>query len=119
MSWRAGLAKVAAVVAVLALAGAASIVASPLASASTITFTPLSGTIDVAGSTGFTQQLTPTGNSAPVTYTSDGTGSPQLSITGGGLISVVSGPVAVGTYNISGSSTDGTNTGDWTYSLSV
>jgi uncharacterized repeat protein (TIGR02543 family) len=121
MSWRAGLAKVASAVAVLALVSTASFLASPSASASTITFTPPTGSIDVAGSTAFTQQLTASGNVSAVTYVQDLTNqSPDLTITGGGLVSVVGGPLGAGTYSITGSASDTSgDSGTWGFSLTV
>jgi uncharacterized repeat protein (TIGR02543 family) len=107
--------------AVLALATAASIVASPLASAATITTTPTNDTIDVAGSTSFTEQLISTGNDNTVVYTQDPTGqSPDLIVNGNGLINVVGGPLAVGDYTITGTTADGgDDQGSWTYTLAV
>src|ERR1700691_832968 len=116
MSWRAALARSCAALAVLALALSTSIFVSPIASADTITSTPASGTVDVAGSTNFSQQLTQTDtDGGTVAYVQGGTGqSPDLTITGGGLVSVVGGPLPVGNYAISGTSSDDfENSGNW------
>jgi uncharacterized repeat protein (TIGR02543 family) len=124
MSRRATLARFCTALAVLALAASTSIFVSPIASADTITSTPTSGTVDVAGSTGFSQQLSPTtdtSDGSTITYSQDvGGQSPDLTITGGGLVSVVGGPLPVGSYEITGSTAAGPgDAGSWTYSLSV
>src|ERR1700677_3348663 len=123
MSWRAALARSCAALAVLALALSTSIFVSPIASADTITSTPTSGTVDVAGSTGFSQQLSPTTDTDGSSMSSSqdvGGQSPDLTITGGGLVSVIGGPLPVGSYDISGSTAAGPgDAGTWTYSLSV
>ncbi len=91
--------------------------------AGAITQTSLTtGTVDVAGSTAFTAQVTPTtANGESVTYAKGASPqSPDLSITGGGLISTVGGPIAVGTYTISGTTSNSEgDSGTWTYTLTV
>ncbi|MGA7834586.1 MAG: InlB B-repeat-containing protein [Acidimicrobiales bacterium] len=89
----------------------------------TITQTsPTTGTVDVASSTAFSGQLNPTtANGESVAYTQGGPPqSSDLTITSGGRVSVLGGPLAVGAYTISGttSNTEG-DTGTWTYTLTV
>ena len=68
---------------------------------------------------GFSDQLAVTGSSGAVTYvvTSSNT---HLKVTSSGAITTVGGPLAVGTYTVSGTDSDALgDTGTWTYTLTV
>jgi uncharacterized repeat protein (TIGR02543 family) len=97
----------------------ATVIISPAASAATISQTsPFSGSIDVAGSAGFTYQLVVTGNTSAVTFTT--TPNANLSVSSSGAISVIGGPLAVTNYTVSGTDADAdSDTGSWTYTLTV
>ncbi len=121
MSLGAGLARVATGVVALALFGAATSIAAPLASAGTIIqASPTSGTIDVAGSLGFTDTLSTPGFSG-VTFTTTG-GSSDVIVSPGGAVSTAGTlPASSTPYTVSGTDSDGAagDTGTWSYSLTV
>ena len=80
---------------------------------------PTSTTTTVSGSTTFTDQLAVTGNVGAVTFaTSSATAG--LSVSPGGAVSTVGGPLGAGVYTATGTDTD-TNgdSGTWIYTLSV
>ena len=67
----------------------------------------------------FGDQLAVTGSSGPVTYVVTSSNS-HLKVTGSGAITTVGGPLAVGTYTVSGTDSDTfADTGTWTYTLTV
>ncbi|MGB7653368.1 MAG: InlB B-repeat-containing protein [Acidimicrobiales bacterium] len=107
-------------VVVIMFAGVA--VAAPYASAQgTITQTPSpqTDTIDVAGSAAYSSAISYTGNSGPVTFSGTGT-VPGLTVDSEGDIGTTGTlPVSGSPYTISGTDTDGTNTGTWTFILTV
>jgi outer membrane protein OmpA-like peptidoglycan-associated protein len=80
---------------------------------------PTSGTSTVSGSNSFTDTLNVTGNTGPVTFlTTAGTGG--LNVDPGTGDVTTTGPLAAGSYNVSGTDADGSaDTGSWTYSLVV
>ncbi len=119
MSLRARLARWG-IVAVGLMCLSATVIFSLPASAATIAqASPMSGTIDVGGSSGFTDQLGVTGNTGAVTFTTTVTNA-NLTVSSSGVISVTGGPLAVATYTVSGTDLDAdSNTGNWTYSLNV
>jgi uncharacterized repeat protein (TIGR02543 family) len=79
---------------------------------------PTSGTVDVAGSAGFTDTLAVSGNVGAVTYVTSPL-STHLTVSGSGGVSTT-GPLAAGAYTVSGTDSD-TNgdSGAWTYKLTV
>ena len=67
----------------------------------------------------FGDQLAVTGSSGSVTYVVTSSNS-HLKVTGRGVITTVGGPLAVGTYTVSGTDSDtSADTGTWTYTLTV
>ena len=89
-----------------------------VAGAATLTVTPTSGTVDVAGSAGFTDTLTATGGDGnPVTFT-EGSGTPDIVVDSTGGLST-GGTLAVGSYTASGSESDDADSGSWSYTLTV
>lgn len=68
---------------------------------------PVAGVATTSASTGFSAQLAVTNNVGPVGYIDDG-GSSSLAVSGTGQITVVGGPLAVGTYTKYVKFTDGT-----------
>ena len=68
---------------------------------------PVAGVATTSASTGFSAQLAVTNNVGPVTYIDYG-GSSSLAVSGTGQITVVGGPLAVGTYTKNVKFTDGT-----------
>jgi phage baseplate assembly protein W len=79
---------------------------------------PLSDTVDTGGTGTYTNQLNSTGASGAVTYTTTQSSS-SLVVTSGGSVAPT-GVLDVGTYTISGTSTDGFgNSGTWVFTLTV
>jgi uncharacterized repeat protein (TIGR02543 family) len=116
MSWRTGLAKFITGVVVATLVSTAATIASPLASASTINqVSPTSDSIDVAMSATFTVTLAVDPSFVGVTFAN---ATLSFTITPSGVLSTP-GPLAVGTYNVSGTDSDGSDNGTWNYSLTV
>jgi outer membrane protein OmpA-like peptidoglycan-associated protein len=117
MSWRTGLAKFITGVVVATLVSTAATITSPLASAATINqVSPTSGSIDVAGSATFTVTLAVDPSFVGVTFAN---ATLNFTITSSGVLSTP-GPLAVGTYNVSGTDGDGSgDNGTWSYSLTV
>ncbi len=66
-----------------------------------------------------TTQITTAGNTGTVTFTTTSTAISGITCSSSGLVSVMAPFPAVGSYTISGTMTDGTNTGTWTLSISV
>jgi hypothetical protein len=80
---------------------------------------PVAGVATTTASTGFSAQLNVTNQVGPVTYISTG-GSSSLAVSGTGLITVVGGPLAVGTYTKYVKFSDGTGAyGFGQFTLSV
>jgi hypothetical protein len=81
---------------------------------------PFGKSVTVANSgSSYSDQLAVTGASGAVTYvvTSSNT---HLKVTSSGAITTVGGPLAVGTYTVSGTDSDALgDTGTWTYTLTV
>ncbi len=78
-------------------------------------------TVTPATSHSFTDLLLTTGNDGPVTYDQTG-GSPDLTVTTSGAVSVTTGdsPLAVGDYTVNGTDSDTSgDTGTWSYTLDV
>ncbi|MHB8379008.1 MAG: InlB B-repeat-containing protein [Acidimicrobiales bacterium] len=119
MSWRAGLANCITGVVVATLVSTATTIASPFASAATISqVSPTSGSIDVAGSGAFTVTLAADPSFASVTFANATLG---FSITPGGVLSTP-GPLTVAgsPYLVTGTDGDGSgDTGTWSFSLTV
>ncbi len=68
---------------------------------------------------GFIDHLAVTGSKGTTTYGVTSSNA-HLHVSGSGLVATVGGPVAVGTYTVSGAVTDSFgDTGTWTYTLSV
>ncbi len=87
----------------------------------TITQTaPTTGSTTTTGSSTFTAQLEPTTeNGSPVTYVTT-TPNAHLSVSSSGAVSTVSGPLAAGSYPVSGTDSDALgDTGTWSYTLTV
>ena len=78
---------------------------------------PSANTTTTADSATFTDQLVVTGNTDTVTYDAT-SGSSDLAVSSSGQVSTT-GPLPVGTYTVSGTDTDGSNTGAWSYALDV
>jgi len=80
---------------------------------------PTTGTVlNTAEGTFTPGPITVTGNTGPVTYLTT-TSSPGLTVSKSGQISTT-GPLAVGTYGVSGTDTDANgDNGTWTYTLTV
>ena len=72
-----------------------------------VQLSPVAGVATTSASTGFSAQLAVTNNVGPVTYIDEG-GSSSLAVSGTGQITVVGGPLAIGTYTKSVKFTDGT-----------
>ena len=110
---------------VISLIIAATITFAPSASAATILQTsPETGTTTQSGSTGFSDQLEPTTDptsSLPVEFSATGgADDADFSVTLTGGLSVVGGPLAAGSYTVTGMDTDGAlDAGTWTYTLTV
>lgn len=80
---------------------------------------PTSGTVITAGSTTFTSALGVSGNAGAVTYATT-VPNAHLAVGSSGQIATVGGPLAVGSYPVSGSATDAFgDTANWSYTLSV
>ncbi|HXQ63206.1 MAG TPA: hypothetical protein VN796_12790, partial [Acidimicrobiales bacterium] len=86
-------------------------------SSSIIQSAPSANTTTTGSSATFTDQLATTGNSGPVTFATT-TSSPDVAVSSSGAVSTT-GPLPVGTYPVSGTDTDGTGTGVWSYTLHV
>ena len=78
---------------------------------------PSANTTTTSSSAAFTDQLATSGNSGPVTFTTT-TSSPDVVVSSSGAVTTT-GALSVGTYPVSGTDTDGTNTGVWSYTLHV
>lgn len=78
---------------------------------------PVANSATAGTSASFTDQLTASGNAGTVTYTQSA-GTPQLVVSSTGAVTT-SGALAAGTYTASGTTSDGTNTGTFSYSLTV
>ena len=78
---------------------------------------PTSNTTTVASSAAFTDQLATTGNVGAVTFATTTT-SPDVAVSSSGAVSTT-GTLSVGTYPLSGTDSDGTDTGVWSYTLDV
>jgi major membrane immunogen (membrane-anchored lipoprotein) len=75
-------------------------------------------TVKVSGSTAFSQQLTVTGGTGPVTYT-ETSGAPSLIVSSSGAVTT-SGALAAGVYSASGSESDGAgDTGTFKLTITV
>ena len=120
MSLRAGLARLGTAAVGLICLLSATVMFSPSASAATITQAlPTSGSVDVADSAGFTDQLSVTGNVGAVTFTTTAANA-NVIVSSSGAINVSGGPLAVGTYPVSGTDVDtNSDAGTWSYSLTV
>lgn len=106
------------------VAASATLSLAPAAGATVTQNSPTSGTVDVAGSPSFTDQLSTTGV-APVSFTTTSP-NPDLSVSPSGVVTTTAaspGLLPVGTYTVSGTDTDSTpvtpDTGTWTYTLTV
>lgn len=79
---------------------------------------PTTVSIPVSGTSTFSQQLSVTGETSPVTYVQD-TGQPSLLVSPNGLVTT-NGPLALGTYAATGTSTSASGlTGTFSVSLVV
>ena len=86
-------------------------------SSSIIQSAPSANTTTTSNSAGFTDQLATTGNSGTVTFTTV-TSSADVVVSSSGAVTTT-GSLSVGTYPVSGTDTDGTNSGVWSYTLHV
>ncbi len=123
MSWRAGLARLAKSVVVLALISVAAIIVTPGVSGADIVLGPPSAdSIDVTNSATFTAQLEPESGTytGTVTYVPTEPSTPEgLLVSDSGQVTTT-GMLAATTYTISGSDSDtGPDMGTWTYTLTV
>src|SRR5580704_1709402 len=90
----------------------------PCLTAATISqSSPTSNTTTVDSSSTFTDQIVTVGNSGPVTFTTT-TSSSDVVVSSSGAVTTT-GSLSVGTYPVSGTDSDGTNTGVWSYTLHV
>lgn len=79
---------------------------------------PVGASVATGSTSGYTSQLTTSGNSGAVTFTQT-TGSPSVTVSSTGAVTT-SGKLAPGTYTASGTTKDGSgNAGTFTYTLSV
>jgi len=78
---------------------------------------PVANSATAITSASFTDQLTTSGNSGTVTYTQS-TGTPHLVVSSTGAVTT-SGTLVAGTYTATGTTSDGTNAGTFSYSLTV
>lgn len=83
--------------------------------------TPLTGTVAVASSSAFSQVLSTTGSANAITYAQDVSGQSSYLLFNASTHTITTtGALAVGSYVISGTTSDGHgNSGAWTFTLSV
>jgi len=77
-------------------------------------------TITVDQTVGFTDQLAPATHDASAVVFTTTSSNPSLNVSAGGAITLVSSPLGVGHYTVSGTDADGFgDAGTWTYTLTV
>ena len=80
---------------------------------------PTTGSVSTAGSSAFSTQLNTTGGVGTVTFSKLG-GSPNLLVSGTGVVTVTGAPLAVGPYSVNGTVTDSLlNAGTFNFTLTV
>ena len=81
---------------------------------------PTGDTITVDQTVGFTDQLAPATHDASAVVFTTTSSNPSLNVSAGGAITLVSSPLGVGHYTVSGTDADGFgDAGTWTYTLTV
>ncbi|MGA8295776.1 MAG: Ig-like domain repeat protein, partial [Acidimicrobiales bacterium] len=85
----------------------------------TITVSPTSASVAVGGSSAYTTTLVPTGNNGTVSF-SQSSGSPQISVSSGGVVTTSGTTLAAGSYSADGSVSDASgDLGAWSFTLTV
>jgi large repetitive protein len=81
---------------------------------------PFSSSVSTGSAASFSTTLAPTSENANAVTFQVTVSNPNVSISGAGKVSVIGGPLKVGTYTVSGTDADALgDTGTWTYTLTV